>query len=287
MPPLSPAPLLLKLGGSLITDKTRPHTARPDVLRRLAGEIAAARREQPGLRLALGHGSGSFGHVPARRWGTRQGVRTPEEWGGFVEVWREAQALDRLVMDALAAAGLPALAFPPSAAVTARDGRVEGWDLAPLRAALDAGLLPVVYGDVAFDAGRGGTILSTEDLFEYLAGQLRPKRLLLAGLEPGVWADFPACTRLASEITLQTLGEIEAGLGGSAAADVTGGMRSKVLSALALAQDIPGLETLIFSAEAPGTLQRALLGERVGTVIHAGKKEGSTSHRRDAENTEC
>ncbi len=269
MLPRSPSPLLLKLGGSLITDKARPHTARTDVLHRLAGEIAAARREQPGLRLVVGHGSGSFGHVPAQRWGTRQGVRTPEEWGGFLEVWREAQALHRLVMDALAGAGLPALAFPPSAAVTARDGRVVRWDLAPLRSALQAGLLPVVYGDVVFDAARGGTILSTEDLFEHLARQLHPQRLLLAGSEPGVWHDFPACTRLLGEITPATLGEVESFLGGSTDADVTGGMRSKVHQALALVQEIPSLEALIFSAGAPGNLQRALLGERVGTLIHA------------------
>jgi len=80
----------LKLGGSLITEKDRPHTARLQVIRRLASEIARARRDDPALRLVLGHGSGSFGHVPAQKYGTRGGVRTPEEWGGFVQVWREA-----------------------------------------------------------------------------------------------------------------------------------------------------------------------------------------------------
>jgi isopentenyl phosphate kinase len=260
--------IFLKLGGSLITDKTRPHTARPEAVERLAEEIAAAVRESRGLRLVLGHGSGSFGHVPARRWGTRGGVQTPEAWGGFLEVWREAQALNRLVMDALLEAGLPALAFPPSAAVTARDGQVDSWDLAPLRRALQAGLLPVIYGDVVFDTQRGGTILSTEDLFEHLARQFRPQRLLLAGLEPGVWADYPHCTRLVDTITPSMLPQLEGALGEAAGADVTGGMASKVRQALALAREIPGLEVSIFSGETPGALRRALLGERLGTVVH-------------------
>ena len=262
---------LIKLGGSLITDKTRPHTLRAGLLARLAQEIAAARRANPGLRLLLGHGSGSFGHVPAQKYATRQGVHTGEEWQGFVEVWREAAALNRLVMDALAAADLPALSFPPSAAVTAQDGRVACWDLAPLVAALDAGLLPVVYGDVAFDTARGGTILSTEDLFTHLVPSLRPGCILLAGLEAGVWADYPACTRLVSQITPSSYLQVAEALGGSHATDVTGGMASKVRQALGWAQALPGLQVRIFSAATPGSLQAALLGEPAGTLITAGQ----------------
>jgi isopentenyl phosphate kinase len=259
----------LKLGGSLITDKARPHTARMEMLARLAGEIASARQDDPGLQLILGHGSGSFGHVPAHRYGTRQGVHTPQEWMGFVEVWREAIALNRLVMDALEAAGLPAIPFAPSASVVAADGRVATWNLAPLQAALQSDLLPVVYGDVVFDIVRGGTILSTEDLFDYLARQLQPKQVLLAGLEEGVWADYPACTKLVETITPANLSEVAPGIGGSAATDVTGGMASKVGQSLALVQNVPGLEVQIFSGEKPGAVCRALAGEPVGTIIRA------------------
>ena len=259
----------LKLGGSLITDKTRPHSPRLDLIARLAGEIVAARQQDQSLQLVLGHGSGSFGHIPARRYGTRQGVKTKEEWLGFVEVWREAVALNRLVVNALGESGLPAIALPPLASITARDGRVETWDLSPLRAALQAGLLPVVFGDVVFDKSRGGTILSTEDLFDYLARHLYPRRLLFAGLEPGVWADFPACTRLVEVITPSDLHDIAPTIGASVATDVTGGMISKVQRSMELVRDISGLEVRIFSGEAPGSLERALLGEPVGTVIRS------------------
>lgn len=257
----------LKLGGSLVTDKSRPHTPRPVVLQRLAQEIAAARRSSPALLLLLGHGSGSFGHVPAKKYGTRNGVQTPEEWLGFAEVWQEAVALNRLVIDALVTAGLPAISFPPSASAIAEDGRVYSWDLAPLQAALEARLLPVVYGDTVFDRLRGGTILSTEDLFDYLAMQLHPKRILLAGLERGVWQDYPACTRLVSTITPENLPEVAPALGGSATTDVTGGMASKVQQSLALAERVPGLEVLIFSGEEPQALQEALSGKQVGTIV--------------------
>jgi Predicted archaeal kinase len=107
--------------------------------------------------LLIGHGAGSFGHVPAKKYGTRQGVHTPQEWLGFAEVWKEAAALNRLTTDALLAAGLPVVSFSPCASVTARDGKVEVWELYPIRSALEAGLVPLVFGDVIFDRQRGGS----------------------------------------------------------------------------------------------------------------------------------
>jgi isopentenyl phosphate kinase len=257
----------LKLGGSLITDKDTPRTPRRDVLARLAVEIAAAHATHPGMRLVLGHGSGSFGHNSARKHGTRQGVSGPRGWLGFAEVWREARALNQIVVETLSAAGLPVIAFPPSAALITHNGQVLRWDLEPMQAALDAGLIPLVNGDTVFDQQRGGTILSTEDLFFYLARQLHPRRILLAGLEEGVWRDFPACTQLIAAITPKYFADVAAQIGGSASVDVTGGMLEKVRSMLSLAETLPGFEAVIFSGVQPGMLQAVLLGKDAGTTI--------------------
>jgi len=260
--------LFLKLGGSLITDKIRPHTPRLDKMDELAAQIVSARQIQPDMKLLVGHGSGSFGHAEASKYQTRRGVRDPEGWQGFSEVWFAAAALNRLVMESLHKAGLQSMAFPPSASVTAQDGHVAAWDISPIQSALDAGIIPVVYGDVVFDTMRGGTILSTEELFGYLAHALHPQRILLAGLEAGVWADFHACSHLIAEITPHNISEQAHSLGGSAGTDVTGGMDSKVRQMLRLVQDIPDLDVLIFSGEGLGNIQSALLGEVLGTRIH-------------------
>ncbi|MDH5607302.1 MAG: isopentenyl phosphate kinase [Anaerolineae bacterium] len=259
--------LFLKLGGSLITEKTQTSAARPETIARIAGEIKAALQARPGLRLVLGHGSGSFGHVPAKKHGTRQGVSSQEEWTGFYEVWHQASALNRIVIEEFHRAGIRAISLPPSAAVTAADGKVLRWDLAPLQSALARGLLPVVFGDVVFDTLRGGTILSTEDLFFHLAGQLHPARILLAGIEPGVWADYPQRTQLAKLVTPSSFADLSGALSGSAATDVTGGMAAKVKEMLALVGQSDGLDALIFSGEEPGSIRQALLGEDLGTRI--------------------
>jgi isopentenyl phosphate kinase len=262
--------IFLKLGGSLITDKHTASTARMDMIERTCGEIAQALTDDPKLQLVLGHGSGSFGHMAAKEFNTRQGVSTPEEWRGFSRVWKEARALNQIMIEALQRAGLPALSFPASAGAAVANGVIQTWDIGSLSNALDSKLLPVVYGDVAFDKIRGGTILSTEDIFKYLARHLYPKQIMLAGIEPGVWADYPACNQLAPTITPTNLNSVLPALQGSAAADVTGGMRSKVEEMLSLVQEIDTLEVVIFSGEEEGSILRALQGNAGGTRISAG-----------------
>lgn len=263
--------ILLKLGGSLITDKTVAYTPRLDVLDQLATELAAALWGNPRLHLVLGHGSGSFGHTAAKQYGTRNGLKPDEApgeyWRGFAEVWYQASELNRFVMDALHKAGVPSVRISPVSAVTASDGKLSSWDLAPLNAALAARLVPVVHGDVIFDSVRGGTIFSTEDLFEHIARTLRPQRILLAGLEGAVWADYPARQKRVETISPSSLKKIKRSIGASHGADVTGGMESKVQQMLDLAQQIPGLTAQIFSGEQPGNLQRTLAGENIGTLI--------------------
>ena len=276
--------VLLKLGGSLITDKNLPYTPRFEKLAELSGELAGALNELPELSLVLGHGSGSFGHTAAQQYHTREGLRpfTPAAaprslaqietaernyWMGFSEVWFQASALNRFVMDSLHGSEIPGIALAPAAAVTAQAGKVSGWDLVPLKSALAGGLIPIVYGDVVFDSVRGGTILSTEDLFCHLARELRPQRILLAGLEAAVWADFPQRQQRVETLTPASFEKIKSNLGASHGADVTGGMESKVQQMLDLVQEIPGLTVQIFSGDRPGNLYSALLGENIGTLI--------------------
>jgi isopentenyl phosphate kinase len=257
--------IFLKLGGSLITDKRRPETARRDVLSRLAQEIASA---WPAVReegLLVGHGSGSFGHVAAARYSTHQGASSPEDWRGFAEVWRAANRLHRMMVDALAEAGLPVMSFPPSASALAEAGEIASLADEPIRRALANGLLPVVAGDVAFDRARGTCIISTERVFLYLAPRLRPSRVLLAGVDPGVYADFPRATRVQPSLTEADLSS--GSLAGSQATDVTGGMAEKVELALAMVRSVPGLEARIFSGDEPGAVEHALRGAALGTLI--------------------
>jgi isopentenyl phosphate kinase len=258
----------IKLGGSLITDKRQENCFRPEVAGRIAAEIAAARAARPDLRLLIGHGSGSFGHVAAKRYGTMQGVHTPEQWRGYAEVATVAAELNDLMAKTLQAAGIPVLRIQPSASARAREGVIVAMATEPVQAALEHGLAPLVYGDVALDEVRGGTILSTETVFFYLAQHLPVERVFLLGEVDGVYDPqgivFP-------RITPVNLPDVEAALGGSSGTDVTGGMETKVRDMVALVKARPQMTIRIFNGLTPGLLTAALTGEaEPGTAITSG-----------------
>ncbi len=257
----------LKLGGSLITDKDNPHTARMETLHRLAEEIREAQIALPNVRLIIGHGSGSFGHIPAKRHGTRQGVRTQAEWEGFVEVWKQARDLNQIVLDAFDQAGIPAIAFPPSAIIQSAGGKPAIVQAEPIKSALLAGLTPVVAGDVIFDTISGGTIFSTEDVFMALAGEIVPDRILLCGKDEGVCQDYPDCQQILPKIAPATYHQVHGTVNGSSSVDVTGGMREKVEIMLNLVEKYPASQAVIFSGLLPGNLFEVLMGNIHGTVI--------------------
>ncbi len=258
----------LKLGGSLITDKARPYTARPEHLQRLAAEIAQALAGRPDLRLLVGHGSGSFGHQAAAPYGTRQGVHSADQWRGYAHVAAAAARLNRIVTDVLLEAGVPVLSIQPSASARCRDGVLRHLAIEPIYEALDHGLVPLVYGDVAFDSVRGGTIISTEDLFVYLTDVLGPQRILLVGAEAGV---LDGQGRTVAHISPASLSALRAVLGGSASVDVTGGMADKVARMVALVERYPALCVRIFSGLEPDLVRRALVDPSFapGTLISA------------------
>ncbi len=270
--------IFLKLGGSLITDKDKPYTPRLDKLKDLALEIKTVLDSTPELVLILGHGSGSFGHTAAKKYGTRDGVKPsplaplPQQgegdyWKGFAEVRFQAAELTRYVMQTLLEASVPAIPFSPSSSMVSNNRKVTSHNILAIQNALEVHLLPVVHGDVAFDETLGGTILSTEDVFGFLAEHFPPTRILLAGIEAGVWEDFPARTKLVKQIQLADYEKMRAGISGSASTDVTGGMKAKVEEMLELIKKNKGLTVQIFSAEENGTLTRALKGENVGTLL--------------------
>lgn len=269
--------MFCKLGGSVITDKQRPNTPRPDVIARLAAEVASVREQQPSLRLLLGHGSGSFGHIIARHHHVREGIGPGGNWRGYAETGAVAGRLNRLVTDAFLEAGVPVVSIQPSASARCTAGRLTRMAVYPIRQALDRGLVPLVYGDVAFDEQQGCAIISTEAEFAYLAPRLHPARIVLVGQVDGVYdADplsEPGAARIAC-ITPETYPRVEAELSGSHGVDVTGGMLSKVREMVGLVDRGDVGRVHLISGLHPGALARVLLDPNApsGTLI-AGAEE--------------
>lgn len=259
---------LLKLGGSLITDKTVEASFRADTMKRVAGEIQRALALIPTTKLIIGHGSGSFGHFAAKKYGTAQGVKSSYDWFGFAEVAFVASQLNALILETLLAEQLPVMRFQPSASTRSEDGIIKFMELAGIEYALEKSLIPLVYGDVAFDDSLGGTITSTETIFSYLTAHLQVERVILLGEVEGV---FDGDGNVIPRITPDNFEEIKPVLGGSGGTDVTGGMVTKVRDMLAIAHVTPELEVMIINGTAPDLLFEALTSPETvsGTIIAA------------------
>lgn len=255
--------ILLKLGGSLITEKSLRDTARLEVIARLAEEIARAAARMP-ERLVLGHGSGSFGHVAAREHGIGEGLHSAAQLPGISKTQERAAALHREVIDKLLAAGLAPFSVAPSSCLIFKGGQPD-LSLKPLLLALKNGLLPVVYGDVVMDLDQGVAICSTERMLEILAHRLPVRRALWLGETDGV---YDAKGRTIPRLSADDFEKALESIGSPAGTDVTGGMRHRVETALALTR--LGIRSLLFNGLTPGLLERALLGEEVpGTIVDA------------------
>lgn len=260
---------LVKLGGSLITDKRRPEVARDAVLERLGREVAAAAAALP-EGLIVGHGAGSFGHVAAARGGVAAGITGA---AGRVAASRTQDAAGRLhrrVVSALLAGGASPFSLAPGSFLVADTGRPVRVGLDPLLEALELGFLPVVFGDVVLDRRRGAAICSTETVFRTLVTRLarhgwRTVRVVWLGETEGI-----------RDLAGRTFPRIDAGnaarafraVGGAAGTDATGGMRHRLEAARALAR--LGVESWIVDGRQPGLLGRALAGQEVpGTRVLA------------------
>ncbi len=238
---------VVKLGGSVLTDKRRPFSLRLGVVERLAAELAAARGRLAGLVL----GGGSFGHYTARV--------ALEEAGGPGEVLGLVSAammeLALAVVDVLHSKGLYTLVLPPHAFCRPR-GLRPGCDWAAARAARNVGAVPLTYGD-AYPCSRGACIVSGDELLLEMACALGASEAVYVTDVDGLIVGG----RLVEEVGVDELAALAAG-GRSEGYDVTGGFARKLE---ALRQNLcPGLRSVwIVNGLKPGRLQRLLEGDRV------------------------
>ena len=262
----------VKFGGSVITDKRTPEAPDLPVIHALAQAIATVRTVAPDIRLVLSHGSGSYGHVAAARYGIHKGLAADADWFGYAVTSGAASRLNRIVVDALLSAEVPALTLQPSATCETQDGAIVSWDTSHIQQALEYRLTPVIHGDVAFDRRQGCSIASTEMLLQWLTTvpALAPDRIILVG-ESAVYSADPHANPDAVRIPLitrATMTQVLGGASGSHGVDVTGGMASKLRLMWSLVTHNPQLD-VVFIRPDPALLIRAILRQDLdeGTVM--------------------
>jgi isopentenyl phosphate kinase len=248
-------PVLLKLGGSVLTRKDADGEIRYDTLESVGKEIGS----RGDIPLMIVHGAGSCGHPEAHRYGLVQGLSRENREGIFV-THRAVTRLNTEIVSSLRKYGTEAIGISPLAGCYAESGRIVSMEWHNLREMVDHSLVPVLHGDVVMDGTRGVTIVSGDQLVVYLARALGISRVGLATDVPGVLDG----ERVIGEITPASVGTLH--LGSSLHTDVTGGMEGKVQELVVLARE--GICSEIFHVTKLG----AFLDGRPhgGTVVRGG-----------------
>src|SRR6266568_4087102 len=237
--------LLVKLGGSVLTDKARLRTPRRTAIRRLAHELAAAR--QP---LLVVHGAGSYGHILAGRHKLNEGGATRAKRGAAARVQADVKALDGLVVDALIAAGLAAVPIPPSTVLSLDDGQVSSIDLTPFIEFSSMSFTPVTFGDVV--------------------RAFRPEKALFVADVDGLFTADPKTHKSARFLEATTPADLtQVQFSRPSKTDVTGSIEGKVQRMFEIADHVG--ECWIVNGNVKNRVRDALRGRRVvGTRVSRG-----------------
>ncbi|NHN48968.1 acetylglutamate kinase [Halostella sp. JP-L12] len=237
---------VLKLGGSVVTEKDRPETLDGAALDRAADAVAAA-----GDDLVVVHGGGSFGHHHAEEHGvsTTAGTRDAD---GVLAIHGAMTTLNGFVVSRLRERDVPAVPVHPLSAASRDEAARLTLPTEQVATMVAEGFVPVLHGDVIAHEGEGATVLSGDEIVTRVAEDLNADRVGVCSTVPGVLdADGDVVPRIDSFC------DVADALGGSAATDVSGGMAGKVRELLALDRpasvfDLDGLPEFL-SGGRPGT----------------------------------
>ncbi|WP_368276062.1 isopentenyl phosphate kinase [Halorussus litoreus] len=250
---------VLKLGGSVVTEKDSPETLDGPALDAAADALADALAGGKVSNLVVVHGAGSFGHHYASQHGVSK-TEGSRDATAAVEINRSMKTLNEFVLARLHERDVPAVPVHPFSAAhrdeAASRGEAAETTLPTQQVAtmLGEGFVPVLHGDVVAQAGAGVTILSGDEVVVEVAKGVGADRVGFCSSVSGVLDDEGAVIP-----EINSYEEVADYLGGSDATDVTGGMAGKVRTLLEL-----GAPASIFG---PDDLGSFLDGEGPGTRI--------------------
>jgi isopentenyl phosphate kinase len=261
--------LVLKLGGSLITDKSRPYSLRAETIKAVSREIKRCLDEKLVDRMLIVHGVGSYGHPPVMEHKLYKGFIDPGQLLPLSKTQTKVAELRQILMTSLQEVGIPVILFHPSSMVVAEKGRITSMHLDPMMGFYKAGMVPVMGGDMVSDSATSFCVGSGDQIAAILAREFHATDLIFATDVKGVYDGDPkgrADARLIEELSLGDLEHLSAR---TVMTDASGAMRGKLANLEPLREEMrAGLRTAVISMMEPGRLRGLLEGEETeGTRI--------------------
>lgn len=236
---------IVKLGGSIVTDKRRAFSFRPEVVSRLAEEIRIS-----GCIPIIVHGTGRAGKAYARHY-TRPENST-SRWMVFQLTTKVIRQLQAQISDVFFAAGVPNCSIPSNALFRQNSHKVYWHDHSPIFHLVQHGIAPILCGDVLVEDKDKFRIVSSDLVMLLLAERLPVEKAVFVTDVDGVLAEDGRLVPLLcpAERVFSRASDGE---------DITGGMAVKAEVAFKLATlNVP---VIIVNGLVASRLRAALRGE--------------------------
>ena len=245
--------ILIKLGGSIITNKEKPLTPNKIAIRNIASSLRNL--QEP---IVVIHGGGSFGHY----WSVKYDMHTkPARYNirGVAIVKNSMVELNKIVLESFLKSGLRPYCLPPSDFMIGDKPLIKKVKQIPKIA--HTGLIPISYGDAMWYGKNKFYILSGDKIMGMLSKLLRPRLAIFVTNVDGVYSDMKN-KKLLSEITKERPVTSEVKM------DVTGGMSRKISEAFRIARG--GTNVFFVNGKFPKRISNAINGKNFEGTIFRG-----------------
>ena len=258
---------ILKLGGSVITDKQKECSFRKQVMDNLAKEIKKANKQ-----IILIHGAGSFGHIQAKKYRLNEGYIRQEQLHGFSVTHEMVQRLNSMVLKSLQNNDIPAVSISPHSVVKLDDHKLVTMSYNVFEEYLKKKFTPVTFGDVVLDKKLSFSICSGDLLAMALTNHFKPEKVVFVIDEDGLYTSNPKINKNAKLIESTTIDELKKfRTFADTHADVTGGMGGKIETIRIISK--LGIDTILLNGNKPDRLYKVLVGEDTkSTIVYGDKK---------------
>ncbi|MHA1480172.1 MAG: isopentenyl phosphate kinase [Candidatus Thorarchaeota archaeon] len=257
---------VLKLGGALITVKSKPYTSRPKIIDSVSREIKDCMDEGLIQSLVIVQGVGSYGHPPVLEHKLYKGYHGEDQRLPLSWTQSKVNELRTMVLNSLYNAEIPVCLIHPSSMMVSEKTKITKHYLEPLERYSALGMVILIGGDILTDSVMGWSVGSGDALTILIARELGAKRVIFASDVNGIYDSDPKLNpdaNLFNEINLNDIDDVLEKMGASGVVDASGAMKGKLSSIEPIKDMIEnGLDLSILSMMESGNLMALLKGDK-------------------------
>jgi len=246
--------ILIKLGGSVITNKKKPLSPRKKSIDKIVR--ALKKIDEP---IIVVHGGGSYGHY----WSVKYNMHTkPANYNthGVSVVKNSMVELNKIILDSFLKNTLNPYCLPPTDFIFGNKPIIK--KVKEIEKIAKSNLVPVTFGDALWYGKKKSYILSGDRIMSILAKILKPRLCVFVLNVNGLYSD-PKTKKLIHELK----GEKPLILKSSK--DVTGGMKRKVDEATKISKN--GMNVFFVNGNKPERIVDAVKRKKFHGTLFKGR----------------